>query len=269
MSQEERSHYVYDAASECEKVRLRTRDVGTRASRSIALEGIRLGEVRSVLDVGCGTGVVGFHLLELAPSATLVGLDSAPAMLDEARRNAPAGRACRFVRGSAYHLPFQEASFDLVASQYVLEHLTDPVSALQEMRRVTQAGGRAMIFEWDDRANFSYPPLPSELDALFAAKNALIEIKGGDRSIGRKLYHHLSAAGWKDINVKIVPSVLQGPADRDFVSARLSFRQLKLQMLEAGLISERVFERGVQQFESYYRGDVFCVLFFFAAFARN
>jgi ubiquinone/menaquinone biosynthesis C-methylase UbiE len=261
--------YVYDTASECEKVRLRTRDTGTRTNRDIALEGVRLGEVRSILDVGCGTGVLGFHLLELAPSAALVGLDIAATMVEEARRNIPEGRSCRFIQGSAYDMPFERASFDLVASQYVLQHLAEPVIALKEMRRVTKVGSMAMIFEWDDRVNFSYPPLPSELDALLEAKNLLIELRGGDRSIGRKLYHHLRAAGWCDISVKIIPSILQGPAERDFKAARLSFQQLKPQILQAGLLSEHVFEAGLQQFESYYRGDVFCVLFFFAAFARN
>lgn len=264
-----KAHYVYDAASEREKTRLQTRDRGTRVKRDIALTAVRLKEVRSILDVGCGTGVLGFHLLELAPSAELIGLDIAAPMIEEARKNAPRDRSCRFIQGSTYDIPFEQARFDLVACQYLLQYLAEPVSALREMRRVAEPGGTAVVFEWDDRVNSSYPELPPELGTLFEAKNLLVELNGGDRSIGRKLYHHLKAAGWKDITIEIIPTVLQGPADRDFPAARLSFRQLKPGMLKAGLISEQVFEVGMQQLQSYYRDDIFSVVFFFAGFATN
>jgi SAM-dependent methyltransferase len=235
------------------------------------LEGVAFEGIRSILDVGCGTGVVGFDLLTLIPAARLVGLDIEPSVLRVAARNMPGGRSGGFVAGDVFTLPFRRTSFDLVACQYVLQHLGHPVAALEEMRRICRPGGRAIVFEYDDRTGFSYPPPPEELQALFRAKVALIERRGGDRSIGRKLYHLLRSAGWTGIDVKIVPDVWQGPADRRSAldSAYLSFTQLKPQLIAEGLISEQTYRIGLEQLYDYYQGEVFSVIFFFAAFAEN
>jgi ubiquinone/menaquinone biosynthesis C-methylase UbiE len=172
---------------------------------------------------------------------------------------------------NAYSLPFAQEAFGLVACQYLLQHLSAPVAALKEMRRVCKKGGQIVVLEYDDRADFSFPPRPKELEALFQAKTALIELHGGDRSTGRKLYHLLQAAGWRDIEVKIVYDIWQGPAERRaaLASAELSFRQLKDRLLDEGLMDPITFEAGMEQLLSYYRGDIFSVAFFFAGFARK
>lgn len=265
------SSYVYDPKSDYEKTRLQVRDKKTKSRRAVALEGMKFEGVGRILDIGCGTGVVGFDLLSFVPSAHLIGLDLEHSILHTTVDNIPAGSLCSFVTGDAYALPFGEASFDPVACQYLLQHLADPVRALREMRCVSRPGGQAVIFEYDDRANFSYPPMPRGLENLLQAKIALIKRKGGDRSIGRKLYHHLQSAGWVDIKIRIIHDIWQGPADRHSAleSAYLSFTQLRPQLIEEGLISEQTFEIGLEQLYSYYQGDVFSVVFFFAAFARN
>jgi ubiquinone/menaquinone biosynthesis C-methylase UbiE len=263
--------YVYDPKSGCERTRLQVRDKKTKSRRAIALEGAKFERISRILDVGCGTGVVGFDLLGIAPSAHLVGLDLENSILHIAKENAPLEGSCNFVAGDAYNLPFSRGYFDLVACQYLLQHLEEPVRALEEMRRVARQGAQAIVFEYDDRVDFSYPPIPAELEALFQAKIALIEHRGGDRSIGRKLYHLLQSAGWIDVEVKIIHDVWQGPADRReaLESADLSFSQLRDQLIGEELISEEAFEVGLEQLYSYYQGDVFSVAFFFSAFAKN
>lgn len=263
--------YVYDPKSDCERARTQARERQTKTQRAVALESVEFEGICSVLDVGCGTGVVGFDLLKLIPVAHLVGLDIEPSVLQVARGNIPGGMSGSFVAGDVFCLPFRRTSFDLVACQYVLQHLSQPVAALEEMRRVCRPGGRAIVFEYDDRTGFSYPPPPSELQELFQAKIALIEQRGGDRSIGRKLYHLLHSAGWTDIDVRIIPDVWQGSADRRSAldSAYLSFTQLKPKLIAGGLISEQTFQIGLEQLYDYYQGEVFSVIFFFAAFAEN
>ena len=54
-------------------------------------------------------------------------------------------RTCRSLRASALDLPLEDASVDAIASLNVLEHLSDDVGALAEMRRVLRPGGRAAI----------------------------------------------------------------------------------------------------------------------------
>ncbi len=96
---------------------------------------------RSVLDVGCGEGVVTERIARAVPDATVTGLDvAAPGLLAEWERRS--GRNLHFRSGSAYALPFEDRSFDIVCAFEVLEHLERPADALAEMARVA---ARALV----------------------------------------------------------------------------------------------------------------------------
>lgn len=97
----------------------------------------------TILDLGCGTGR---HALWLAAAgATVTAVDFSEGMLAEARRK-PGAAAVRFVAHDlARPLPFPAASFDLVVSGLVLEHLADLDLFFREARRVLKPGGRAVV----------------------------------------------------------------------------------------------------------------------------
>jgi 2-polyprenyl-3-methyl-5-hydroxy-6-metoxy-1,4-benzoquinol methylase len=90
---------------------------------------------QSVLDVGCGEGIVTERIARALPTARVVGLDVGdPALAAEWERRA--GGNLEFHAGSAYELPFEDGSFELVTALEVLEHLERPAEALAELRRV-------------------------------------------------------------------------------------------------------------------------------------
>ena len=95
--------------------------------------------VRAILDLGCGTGVVSRALAARAPSASIVGVDVAPPMIDEARRRAATagvGERIDFRTASADELPFSDGVFDGVYCQQALQFFPDKAAALREARRV-------------------------------------------------------------------------------------------------------------------------------------
>jgi len=113
--------------------------------RVCAEAGSRGGE--RVLDLGAGTGLV---TLALAPRASSVtALDISPAMLDRLERHAASAGVDNVVPvvGDMRMLPFDDESFDLVASNYAFHHLDDEAKelALSEARRVLVPGGRLVV----------------------------------------------------------------------------------------------------------------------------
>lgn len=99
-----------------------------------------------VLDVACGTGIVGRTIAaRFGGEVQLFGVDLDAGMLAVGRSVAGSPRA---LRGDAQALPFADARFDVVYCQLGLMFMSDRGRALREMRRVLGSGGRAVLMVW-------------------------------------------------------------------------------------------------------------------------
>ncbi|MDH7799585.1 MULTISPECIES: metalloregulator ArsR/SmtB family transcription factor [unclassified Beijerinckia] len=105
-------------------------------------------EIRSVLDLGTGTG----RMLELlaARAERAVGVDLSTAMLAVARAGIDkAGfRNVQLRQGDIYALPVERDSYDLVLIHLVLHYLDDPLRALREAARTMRPGGRLIVVDF-------------------------------------------------------------------------------------------------------------------------
>jgi SAM-dependent methyltransferase len=100
-----------------------------------------------LLDVACGTGVVA--VTAARRGAIVSGLDLSPVLLERARTNADvASVAIDFTEGDAEALPYPDASFDVVLSQFGHIFAPRPQVALSEMLRVLKVGGRLAFSSW-------------------------------------------------------------------------------------------------------------------------
>ena len=102
----------------------------------------RLPPDARVLDIGCGPGTITADLAARVPDGQVTGIDAAGDVLALARQEADRrGQAnVRFEVGDVYDLGFDDGTFDVVHAHQVLQHLSDPVAALIEMRRVARPG---------------------------------------------------------------------------------------------------------------------------------
>lgn len=105
-----------------------------------------VGPGQRVLDVACGTGIVGRVAAErVGPEGRVAGVDRNPAMLTVARRIAP---DVDWQEADAAALPFPDAHFDVVLCQAALMFFPDPAAALAEMARVVEPGGTVACQVW-------------------------------------------------------------------------------------------------------------------------
>jgi ubiquinone/menaquinone biosynthesis C-methylase UbiE len=112
------------------------------------LRRLELEPGESLLDVGCGTGVLLEALSNSVPGARLSGADASPEMLRVARRRL--GGAVLLEQSRAESLPFSDASFDVVVSTNAFHYFRSPLGALEEMARVLRPNGRLVVTDWCD-----------------------------------------------------------------------------------------------------------------------
>src|SRR5258708_18405479 len=111
----------------------------------LAEQAIRDPQSMSLLDAGCGGGLLAEELARLGCHVT--GVDPSEPSLETARVHARlAGLEITYVTGSCQQLPFATASFDMVVCCDVLEHLQEIEAGIGEMARVLKPGG---IFFYD------------------------------------------------------------------------------------------------------------------------
>jgi SAM-dependent methyltransferase len=99
------------------------------------------------LDLACGTG--GVALVAARTGADVTGLDISPDQLAKARAAAAeAGLSIRFDEGDAQGLPYEDSSFDDVASVFGVIFAPDHGRAAAELTRVCRPGARIAITAW-------------------------------------------------------------------------------------------------------------------------
>jgi SAM-dependent methyltransferase len=172
----------------------------------------RLKRGRSVLDVGCGPGTITADLADRVAPGSVVGIDTSAEVVAVAVHDHSAPNLS-FRTGDVYRLAEPECSFDLVHAHQVLQHLTDPVAALVEMRRVCRRGGTIAARDTDWSAMTWWPDTPG----LARWHNVYLTVgraKGGEPDAGRRLMAWARAAGLTEVTASASVWCFARPEDR-------------------------------------------------------
>jgi ubiquinone/menaquinone biosynthesis C-methylase UbiE len=99
----------------------------------------------SVLDVGCGTGILLDQLSHLNRNLKLYGLDISPEMVKKSKTKL--GKSAEIILGSVSNIPLKMDTFDFVTCSMSFHHHSDSSRSLKEMHRVLRPGGTLTILD--------------------------------------------------------------------------------------------------------------------------
>jgi ubiquinone/menaquinone biosynthesis C-methylase UbiE len=97
----------------------------------------------SVVDVGCGTGLL---FSEVAAEAqAVVGVDVSGKLLLQAKERSRIFSNVQLVQGDADHLPFKNDHFSVVFAFTVLQNMPKPLETLSEIKRIAECGASVVV----------------------------------------------------------------------------------------------------------------------------
>jgi SAM-dependent methyltransferase len=223
----------------------------------------------NVLEAGCGVGAQTIILARRSPAARFVAVDASADSVEAAKAAvAQAGIAnVSFQVADVFCLPFPEASFDHVFVCFLLEHLSHPSEALQQLARVLKPSGTLTVIEGDHGSTLFYPYSA----AAWRTIQCLIDVQAGtgaDALIGRRLFPLLKSAGLRNVMVspRFVyadgsrPEWVEGFTKKTYIAMVEGVRE---QALAKGLIDGQSWEQGIADLRTAAGPEgTFCYTFF-------
>jgi len=192
-----------------------TSPIQLAARHAIELMHLKIGN--RALDAGCGAGSFFSAVAEaVGPNGEIVGLDHAPAFLEEARSHyatATHSTPLKLIAGDVNGMPFTDGHFDAAHCERMLIHLADPQRALAEMTRVVKPGGWVVAVE-PDLTGWRF-----DLEDVDAAQALISGFTSTIRhpAMGLALNRRMAAIGLVERQVRAVTEVETTVEDEMFV----------------------------------------------------
>ena len=211
------------------------------------------------LDCGCGPGRLMERLKDHYPALKCTGLEMDPILVEAARMmvSKRGFSDCQVIQGTAEQTGLTDGSFDFITMRLVLEHVPDPVLALESLRRLLRPGGRILIISNDfENHTRTWPPV-TELDALYQAYRANRQQDQGDPCIGRRVPQLLKSAGFAIVaqEIEVAHNAITGD-DAFFKAEGVG---IPAQLVKDGFLDQTVFESMIQSWKNMLAHPDHCI----------
>jgi SAM-dependent methyltransferase len=227
------------------------------------------GKNEVILEAGCGVGAQTKIIAPKNPRAHFVSVDISPDSIIRASKTIEALNILnvQFKVADIFSLPFEDEAFDHVFVCFVLEHLSNPIQALQELKRVLKKNGTITVIEGDHGSTYFYPECEESKKAI-ECQVQLQKRSGGNALIGRQLFPLLDGAGFNEIHVspRMVyvdgskPNLIEGFTKNTFTAMIEGIEQ---EAVSNGLMDEKAFKKGIKGlYRTTHPDGVFCYTFF-------
>jgi ubiquinone/menaquinone biosynthesis C-methylase UbiE len=225
----------------------------SRILENLLHEGTTFRKDEVVLEAGCGVGAQTKILAQRNPETHFTSIDISEQSLYQVKTMIDRENLSNITlkNDNIMLLSFPDASFDHIFVCFVLEHLDDPLKALQELKRVLKAGGSMTVIEGDHGSCF-WTPQTKEARQVW---NALIRAQsdlGHDSLIGRRLFPLLKKSELRieEVSPRYVyadwsnPELLDGVVNRIIVPMVQSSEN---QILRKGILKKNIWEKGLNE----------------------
>jgi SAM-dependent methyltransferase len=193
------------------------------------LDAAGVGRGVRVLDVACGPGIVTSRAASRGAAAT--GLDFSTAMLAVARAR---DGAIRFDEADAEALPYADAAYDAVVSNFGIHHVPRPALALAEAHRVLRPGGRVAFSFWAEPSeNIAWKLLFDAIARHGDPAAARLPPPGGGFGPAAQCTDALRQAGFADCTTRLVRAKWRHADGRALVAALQAGTARMAAMIEA------------------------------------
>ena len=197
----------------------------------LAMDLLQLEPGQRVMELGCGTGATILGLAErVGPDGTVVGIDIAEEMLDEARRRAAdaGARNVTFVHADVQAHDLGETSYDAAFSRFGVMFYSDPQAAFANVRRAIRPGGRLAFVCWQNVFANEWMLVPGMAVMSVTGTPPSMPEPGAPGPFSlcepERVHSILEAAGFVDLDVSPYNDVITSPQDEIAAHAAVALR---------------------------------------------
>jgi ubiquinone/menaquinone biosynthesis C-methylase UbiE len=175
----------------------------------------------SIVELGSGPGFLTEKLVATFPQLKVTAVEIDPFLVAYAKDHLLQKHVhrCEVLQGSLMDTGLATNSFDFAVTRLVLEHLPEPIDAIQEVLRIVKPGGKAVFIDNDFAMHIMTYPHIAELGELYEAYCRSREAEGGNPQIGRELPALLKQGGFSKVEFAVICAHSEIVGDEQFLAS--------------------------------------------------